>query len=124
MKTVKIEKLTESQVNYAVAVILGYSPTVTVLKGVQTVWINGHHKAAFTSDWGQAGPILERYAITAQRGHDCYVANTNKYWWAEEDGGTEYYEAYSAEGPYLIAAMRCYVASKLGDEVEIPEELL
>lgn len=25
-------------------------------------------------------------------------------------------------GP-LIAAMRCFVASKLGDEVEIPEEL-
>jgi hypothetical protein len=24
----------------------------------------------------------------------------------------------------LIAAMRCYVASKLGDEVEIPDELL
>ncbi len=23
----------------------------------------------------------------------------------------------------LIAAMRCYVASKLGDEIEIPEEL-
>jgi hypothetical protein len=23
----------------------------------------------------------------------------------------------------LIAAMRCYVASKLGDEVELPEEL-
>ena len=24
----------------------------------------------------------------------------------------------------LIAAMRCYVASKLGDEVDVPEELL
>ena len=24
----------------------------------------------------------------------------------------------------LMAAMRCYVASKLGDDVEIPEELL
>jgi hypothetical protein len=23
----------------------------------------------------------------------------------------------------LIAAMRCYVASKLGDEVDVPEEL-
>jgi hypothetical protein len=23
----------------------------------------------------------------------------------------------------LIAAMRCYVASKLGDDIEIPEEL-
>lgn len=26
--------------------------------------------------------------------------------------------------PPLIAAMRCYVASKLGDEVDIPEELV
>lgn len=24
----------------------------------------------------------------------------------------------------LIAAMRCFVASRLGDEIEIPEELL
>lgn len=24
----------------------------------------------------------------------------------------------------LIAAMRCFVASKLGDEVEVPDELL
>ena len=24
----------------------------------------------------------------------------------------------------LIAAMRCFVASRLGDEVEVPEELL
>lgn len=37
--------------------------------------------------------------------------------------------AHSTEAPVyrgptgLIAAMRCYVASKLGDEVEIPEEL-
>jgi hypothetical protein len=29
-----------------------------------------------------------------------------------------------AQGPTpLIAAMRCYVASQLGDEVEVPEEL-
>ena len=32
--------------------------------------------------------------------------------WGEESGSTP-----------LIAAMRCYVASKLGDEVEVPEEL-
>jgi hypothetical protein len=25
--------------------------------------------------------------------------------------------------PSLIAAMRCFVASKLGDEVEVPDEL-
>jgi hypothetical protein len=33
-------------------------------------------------------------------------------------------ESYTLDGPTpLIAAMRCYVASKLGDEVELPEEL-
>ena len=30
---------------------------------------------------------------------------------------------YSGPTP-LIAAMRCYVASKLGDEVDVPEELV
>jgi hypothetical protein len=29
------------------------------------------------------------------------------------------------EGPTpLVAAMRCYVASKMGDEVDVPEDLL
>jgi hypothetical protein len=33
-------------------------------------------------------------------------------------------EPYEGTGSTpLIAAMRCYVASKLGDEVEIPKEL-
>lgn len=37
-------------------------------------------------------------------------------WW----NGT----AFSDEGPIaVIAAMRCYVASKLGDDIKIPEEL-
>lgn len=32
---------------------------------------------------------------------------------------------FRSYGPtLLIAAMRCYVASKLGDEVEVPDELL
>mgnify|MGYP003443521145 FL=1 len=33
---------------------------------------------------------------------------------------------YSANGgpTPLVAAMRCYVASKLGDEVDVPEELM
>jgi len=34
-------------------------------------------------------------------------------------------EEWGCYGPTpLIAAMRCYVASKLGEEVEAPEELL
>lgn len=34
-------------------------------------------------------------------------------------------ETHEQYGPTrLIAAMRCFVASKMGDEIEIPEELL
>ena len=36
---------------------------------------------------------------------------------------TEHGHAESQANAALIAAMRCYVASKLGDEVEIPDEL-
>jgi len=66
----------------------------------------------FSTDWAQAGPIIEREKMrvaynpdehTWEAGWDCYV----KGW-----GDTP-----------LVAAMRCYVASKLGDEVDIPEEL-
>jgi len=60
-----------------------------------------------STDWSQGGPIIEREKITL----DVF-----------EDGvwvASEY-----QEGPTpLVAAMRCYVASKLGDTVDIPEEL-
>ncbi len=61
-----------------------------------------------STDWAQGGPIIEREKMEFRnKGH---YASYN-------DGPTFYGETH------LIAAMRCYVASKLGDEVEIPEEL-
>ena len=66
----------------------------------------------YSTDWAQGGPIIEREGI----GH--YKANSSKVW-AHPYGGE-----YNAEGPTaLIAAMRCYVISKLGEEIEIPEAL-
>jgi hypothetical protein len=64
-----------------------------------------------STNWAQGGPIIERerISITHQVGR----------WAAQTD------DDLFAYGPTpLIAAMRCYVASKLGDEVEIPEELM
>lgn len=74
--------------------------------------------AAYSTDWAQGGPIIEREKI----GFWSYTldedGNENPGWYAET------FEGAVADGPTpLIAAMRCYVASKLGDEVEIPEEL-
>jgi hypothetical protein len=63
-----------------------------------------------STDWAQGGPIIERERIELE--HDGFI------WWARIKAD----EDYSGPTP-LIAAMRCYVASKLGDEVEIPEEL-
>lgn len=68
-----------------------------------------------STDWAQGGPIIEREEIgiwpSESGDHDGE--------WCARKIST--YITYSPTP--LIAAMRCYVASKLGDEVEIPEEL-
>lgn len=76
--------------------------------------------------WQTCGPIIEREGIEVVRGNDLVFPKGN------EKG--EYYEplwlaSYGAgrkfHGPTpLIAAMRCFCRSKLGDEVEIPKELM
>jgi hypothetical protein len=79
--------------------------------------------------WSQGGPIIERENISVNRmfcdGKPyCWAANTHD---LEYDEIGEFIEGsdHAMDGPTpLVAAMRCYVASKLGGEVEIPEELL
>lgn len=66
--------------------------------------------------WAHGGPIIQRENIDIMHVRQ---ADLSVVWCATRDSGeTEFV------GPTpLIAAMRCYVASKLGDEVEIPDEL-
>ena len=61
-----------------------------------------------STNWAQGGPIIEREKITPE--------------WTGEDwmGYIRHDEELFGPTP-LIAAMRCYVGSKLGDEVEVPE---
>ena len=71
--------------------------------------------------WSQGGPIIEHL-----RG------NSDHQFLIESDGTNVHVLSwpsahihFSGYGPtILIAAMRSYVASKLGDEVEVPEGLL
>ncbi len=81
-----------------------------------------------TEKWNQAGPIIEREIYKLFR-------NVGGTFTAQIKIRVPYYsptygadigrdEVISCAGPTpLIAAMRCYVASRLGDEVEIPSEL-
>ena len=76
---------------------------------------------AASIDWAQGGLIIEREEIGIKRNTPC----TDGRQWEASPSIT----AKGAGGRWgygktpLIAAMRCYVASKLGDEIEIPEEL-
>jgi hypothetical protein len=67
-----------------------------------------------TTNWAQGGPIIEREFIDL-----AYQFAFWRAWSATEDP-----RATSVSGPTpLIAAMRCYVTSKLGEEVEVPDDL-
>lgn len=66
-----------------------------------------------STNWNQGGPIIEREKISIRQWVNVPIVH-----------------AYMPEGEWssdgdspLIAAMRCFVASKLGDEVDVPEEL-
>jgi hypothetical protein len=74
-----------------------------------------------STQWHYAGPIIEREGITTApySTHNGVVRE----WKAGRDWPMSHFPYYLGPTP-LIAAMRCYVASKLGDEVDIPEELL
>ena len=72
-----------------------------------------------STDWAQGGPIIERERITLMYCEGEFIAGTNPECF--ENKVFMYHKQY---GPtHLIAACRCYVASKLGDEVEVPDEL-
>jgi len=80
-----------------------------------------YHGPAWTkpsTDWAQGGPIIEREAISLQ-----WVNESS--WEAYISDSVGVYVEFSESGPTpLIAAMRCYVTSRLGDEVDVPKELL
>ena len=64
--------------------------------------------------WSQGGPIIDRERIS-WTGQSARIVRYQK----------GQYLNTEAFGPTpLIAAMRCYVASKLGDTVEVPNELI
>jgi Protein of unknown function (DUF2591) len=69
------------------------------------------HGQRYSTDWLWGGEIIERERLSV------YDIGGDE--WGAEDGLTP----RSTGATPLIAAMRCYVASKLGDEVQLPPEL-
>lgn len=78
-----------------------------------------------STDWAQGGPIIEREKIETRESDGKWIAM----WWADNSGMAKKpaqrfeFNRMTKDKTPLIAAMRCFVASKLGDEVDVPEEL-
>ena len=77
------------------------------------------HPYSPSTDWAEGGLLIQRERMKVMPCMDVLVEKwiashcLRQSKWSQECGPTP-----------LIAAMRCYVSSKLGDEVEIPEEML
>lgn len=80
---------------------------------------HGYPEFHYSTVWSQGGPIIEREA------HNLFKHNGGTEWCCACNVQREGYVAIiTADGPTpLIAAMRCYVASTLGDTVEVPDGL-
>jgi hypothetical protein len=97
----KTSELTGAALDWAVTKCEGFDHEVTSSEWGMWGW---------ATDWAQGGPIIEREGIDLSR--------AGSGWWGLIA------PSIIRSGPTpLIAAMRCYVASKLGDTVDVPEEL-
>lgn len=133
MKTVKVSDLSGAALDWAVAKCEGFSDWDAEDEGFLLFddspgWWPLHTSCNYSTDWSQGGPIIERECIRIDHSWqtDCLgnCVGGAKSWYAlhpRNFGGLIWYQGRGATA--LEAAMRCYVASKLGDTVEVPDEL-
>jgi hypothetical protein len=116
-QTMKTSELTGAALDWVVAKCEGLMQGQIAIDGVK----QGFYKPS--TDWAQGGLIIEREKIdlfTEKGTPESWVASIARFQNGERLKGWRIHQY----GPTpLIAAMRCYVASKLGDQVELPNEL-
>ena len=121
----KTSELTGAALDLAVSMALGWRVVDSDkgTKGVLFLLPDGTHSIRslwkHSTDWAQGGPIIERERIWLK----FPLGDVGE---VEALHGSFLFPRHlSRFGPTaLIAAMRCYVMAKLGDEVEVPDELV
>lgn len=130
----KTAELIGQALDYAVAVCEGGTFRMHTMRSYEPVtvpvmhWPNGYWvelcDLAYSSDWSLSGEIIEREEIELLKwAREGWEAKATNYSFLNTPQETDVFAEGHGPTP-LVAAMRCYVASKLGDEVEIPDELL
>jgi hypothetical protein len=117
----KTSELTGAALDWAVAIAEGWKPEKVSDDRGEYWWffkdsrgMNPKHYHPSTH-WGIGGAIIEREGISValERGEPWAAWSKAPF---RDDA-----EAFGYGETPLTAAMRCYVASKLGDEVQLPE---
>lgn len=120
-KQIKVAEATDMQLDWLVATCQGRTPSLHEYSKREGRWFilmqTGMYRTvcAFSTEWSQMGPIIDREEITI----DYRDSETQARKWT----GDDFIHALAGKKRGLIAAARCYVASKLGETVEVPEEL-
>ena len=109
---IKASEATKAQLNWMVAMCEG--DDYIAESGVNGIGME-YEATDYTTNWSQGGPIIEREGIT--------VSKTAHGFWEAYKRPLSTHEGYQVDETPLIAAMRCYVESKLGEEVEVPDSL-
>ena len=121
---IKTSELIGPALDWAVALAEGHTiPRLRILRGKvalpqedDPMWCD---YLEYSTDWAQGGPIIDREMLGV------FPSESVSGKWCCRPREKDYPKFPFMYGPTpLIAAMRCYVASKLGDEVDVPEELL
>ena len=123
MKTIKVSELTGASLDFAVASCEGIS-TAEFIALQKLPESDDFWKYRYSTNWAQGGPIIERERFTRMiiNTSGDYTVSTKRAELNEEAEPVIVWVHGVGPTP-LIAAMRCYVASKLGDTVEVPKEL-
>ena len=133
---IKTSELTGAALNWAVAKCVnpayGRVRTHQDNKDQWHVTLHGERgNYAPSTIWAQGGEIIEREGINTSVnyqddafGEVMYRVGWKASYWNDSIPGTSGFLVWAYGDTALIAAMRCLVMSKLGKEIEIPQELL
>jgi hypothetical protein len=128
MKNIKTSELTGAALDWAVAKCEGHN-VFNKHAPVQVMYTPKGKRSWYiytpSTNWAQGGPIIERMKLNRLTTNALggYTASVKVTLTNTDDDAYMVWTHGSGPTP-LIAAMRCYVASKLGDTVEVSEELL
>jgi hypothetical protein len=126
MATIKTSELSGKALDYAVFLCLDDTLKQPELGLIRHKF--GYGKFNPSTNWADGGPIIEREIDVLRKRSKAEEAslaypNPNFKFKAEKFPDISGY--FCGFGPTpLLAAMRCFVASNIGDSVEIPDELL